>query len=186
MFGLDSVKTRICSQPDQSSRSIGAMIGAMKPRRGPSNGWSHHSVDRATVVAWIRRISTAGLLVALVSPALRNQDSLPLSTYPMYSSTRSNLSTYVTATGVDENGVRTTLSALTIAASRDRLIAQSFLNDAVERGDAEEICVEIASRVDRTLVGVEIARERHDTIARIRGEPSLLLREVQASCEVAG
>ncbi len=134
--------------------------------------------------SWIRRLVTLGLVAALVSPAIRDQDSLPLSTYPMYSSTRTNVSSYVTATAVDQDRQASTLSALTIAGSRDRLIAQSFLNDAVRRGDAARICVEIAERVDPELAAVEIATERHDTIARLNGDASLLEREVHASCEV--
>ena len=133
---------------------------------------------------WVRRLLTFGLTTALVSPAVRNTDGLPLSTYPMYSSTRSNLSTFATASGVDVRGERSALSALIISGSRDRLIAQSFLNDAVGRGDAAQVCSEIASRVDRTLFAIEIAREEHDTIARLRGEPSLRSREVHAACEV--
>ena len=141
-------------------------------------------MNRDERARWVRRLLTLGLIAALVSPAVRNADGLPLSTYPMYSSTRSNLSTFATASGVDEHGDRSTLSALIISGSRDRLIAQSFLNDAVGRGDAAQVCSEIASRVDRTLSAIEIAREQHDTIARLRGEPSLRSREVQASCEV--
>ena len=134
--------------------------------------------------SWVRRLLTVALLVALVSPAIRNQDSLPLSTYPMFAGTRSNLSTFVTASGVDGPGDRVSLSALTISQSRDRLIAQSFLNDAVQRGDAVPLCAEIAGRVDTSIVAVEIARERHDTIARLRGEASLRERDVLATCEV--
>jgi hypothetical protein len=128
---------------------------------------------------------TLVIFAALVSPLVRNEDGLPLSTYPMYSGTRSNMSSFVTASGVDVAGDRTTLSALTISESRDRLIAQSFLNDAVRRGDAAAICIDIASRVERSLVAVEIATERHDTVARLRGEPSLRDREVHARCEVS-
>ncbi len=134
--------------------------------------------------AWVRRIATVAIVAALVSPAVRNHDSLPLSTYPMYSGTRSNISAFVTASGIDAQGNRTTLSALTIAGSRDRLIAQSFLNDAVRRGDANDICTEIASRVDRSLAGIEIATERHDTIARLQREASLEERDIHAACEV--
>lgn len=139
---------------------------------------------------WIRRGCTALLIGALVSPVIRDQDSLPLSTYPMYSSARSNVSSFVTASGVDESGDRTTLSALTISQSRDRLIAQAFLNDAVQRGEAVDACVGIAGRVgDASTSGgavtmVEIAVERHDTVERLRGEDSLQQRDVIVSCEV--
>lgn len=144
-------------------------------QRQPSSAWS----------SWARRFLTLGLVAALVSPAIRNQDSLPLSTYPMYSSSRTNESSYVTASGIDARDQTTTLSAMTIAGTPGRLIAQSFLNDAVRRGDAKQICAEIAQRADSDLASVEIATERHDTIARLKGEPSLLEREVHASCEVA-
>jgi hypothetical protein len=156
---------------------------------------NHRSVDQQPSVgqtaepsawsSWSRRLVTLGLVAALVSPAIRNHDSLPLSTYPMYSSTRTNLSSYVTATAIDQDRQASTLSALTIAGSRDRLIAQSFLNDAVRRGDATRICAEIAERVDPELAAVEIATERHDTIARLNGDASLVEREVHASCEVS-
>ncbi len=150
----------------------------------PQPGSEREALPREGAGPWVRRLLTVALIAALVSPAIRNQDSLPLSTYPMYSGTRSNLSTFVTASGLDEQGDRTTFSALIIAGSRDRLIAQSFLNDAVRRGDADLVCAEIASRVDRTVTVVEIATERHDTIARLRGDPSLQEREVHATCEV--
>ena len=147
---------------------------------------TNHTIpnEPGSFAAWARRLTTLGLVAALVSPAIRNEDGLPLSTYPMYSSTRSHLSTFVTASGIDEQGRRTSLSALAIAESRDRLIAQSFLNDAVRRGDAESVCTEIASRVDPSLAAIEIATERHDTIARLRGEESLQERDLHVSCEV--
>ena len=134
--------------------------------------------------SWVRRLLTAALLAALLSPVVRNQDSLPLSTYPMYAGTRSNLSSFVTAVGLDDVGDQSTLSALTISQSRDRLIAQSFLNDAVQRGEAAEACEDIVSRVAPSLVTVEIAVEQHDTIARLRGDESLQERTVVASCGV--
>ncbi|MEZ5378562.1 MAG: hypothetical protein R2733_18805 [Acidimicrobiales bacterium] len=135
--------------------------------------------------SWWPRVVTPIVIAALLSPAVRNTDSLPLSTYPMYSGTRSNVSSFVTASGIDREGSRRTLSALAIAESRDRLIAQSFLNDAVRRGDAGRVCEDIANRVNADLAAIEIATERHDTIARLRGEESLLERDVHASCETA-
>lgn len=131
-----------------------------------------------------RRLITVAVVAALISPALRNDDGLPLSTYPMYSSTRSNVNAFVTASGVDAEGSRQTLSTYTIARTFDRLIAQSFLNDGVARGDAPTLCDEIAERVSDDFTAVEIATEWHDTIARLKGEESLEDRELHATCEV--
>lgn len=124
------------------------------------------------------------LLGALLSPLIGNRDSLPLSTYPMYATSRSNVTSFVTASGLDEMGDRMPLSAPAIAESRDPLIAQSFLNDTVQRGTVAELCAEIALRVDGGVVSIEIATERHDTTARLRGEESLQGRDVHITCEV--
>ncbi len=132
----------------------------------------------------IRRLATVVLITALISPAIRNKDGLPLSTYPMYANTRSNVSSYVTATGVTQTGTNRTLSTSTIAETMDWLIAQSFLNDAVARGEGAQICQQIAERALGGLTAIEIATERHDTVARLRGEGSLLHRKVHARCEV--
>lgn len=133
--------------------------------------------------SWLRRVATVGLLIALVSPAVRDRDGLPLSTFPMYAATRADESTFITATGIDADGAPVTLSALSISGSRDRLIAQSFLNDAVRRGDEASICRDIADRVDGSVRVVEIATERHNTIDRLRGDDSLVDRTVLADCE---
>ncbi len=101
----------------------------------------------------------------------------------MYASSRSAESSFITAIGVEADGSRTPLSALTISESRDRLVAQSFLNDAARRGEEEQVCAAIAGRVGESIVMVEIAREEHDTIARFRGGESLRNREILASCE---
>lgn len=139
----------------------------------------------ASRVDWFRRLATGALLAALISPAVRNDDGLPLSTYPMYASARSSVVGFVTAAGLDASGERSTLSASSISGSRDRLVAQSFLNDAVERDDAAGACAEIAERVaGGSLVAIEVAFERHDTVARLNDEPSLLERNLLAVCEV--
>ena len=77
-----------------------------------------------------------------------------------------------------------TLSTYTIARTLDRLIAQSYLNDGVARGDAPTMCQSIAERVSDELAGVEIATEWHDTIARLKGDASLQDRRLHARCEV--
>ncbi len=132
----------------------------------------------------LRRLATVILIAALISPALRNKDGLPLSTYPMYANTRSSVSSYVTALGVTDTGANRTLSTSTIAETMDWLIAQSFLNDAVARGEGAQVCQQIADRAPVDLSAIEIATERHDTVARLRGEESLLQRKVHARCEV--
>lgn len=133
---------------------------------------------------WARRLVTVVFVGLLLSPVVRNADGLPLSNYPMYASARSSELRFVTASGVDAAGDRSTLSLPEIADTLDPLIAQAFLNDAVSRGDTERVCLEIASRVGSEVAHVEIAAEVHDVVRNALGEPSLLSRELYSSCSV--
>jgi len=132
----------------------------------------------------MRRVVTAAMVLALLSPLIRNQDGLPLSTYPMYAGTRSEVLEVVVAYGVRDDGSRAELSMPEIAKTRDPLIAQSFLNDEVAAGSVEALCSEIAGRVPDELAGVEIARERRNVVEQVRGRRALLDQVVLASCEV--
>ena len=57
---------------------------------------------------------------------------------------------------------------------------------AIRAGTADERCREIAERLDDEdgIVGVEVALETHDVVARVAGDESLLDRTVHATCEV--
>jgi len=132
------------------------------------------------------RIFVTSLIgVAMLSPVVRNQDSFPLSTYPMYSKLRSNEVSFVTAQGIDPAGETHTLSLSIIGASDDPLIVFGELRAAVADGRAGERCEEIADRVGFTdFVAIEIVTERHDTIDQVEGSPSLLSRTVHVRCDV--
>lgn len=132
-----------------------------------------------------RRLVTAVVIAAMFWPLVSNDDGLPLSTYPMYSGTRSETLTFITASGIDAAGVRTQLSMTQIAQTRDPLIAQSFLNDAASLGTIESVCEDIASRLGPGPVrGVEVAREVHNVTAFARDRESLVSRRVLADCAV--
>ncbi|MGE5210903.1 MAG: hypothetical protein ACM3MM_06540 [Acidobacteriota bacterium] len=133
---------------------------------------------------------TALVLGALVAPVVLDRDGFPLSTYPMYSRTRGDAVTFATAQAVDAAGVTSTLTLAVIGDSDDPLIVAGELRDAIRDGRAAQRCEEIAARAARWgglpagSVGVEVATERHDVVARVEGEASLLERTVHASCEL--
>lgn len=133
---------------------------------------------------------TALVLGALVAPVVLDRDGFPLSTYPMYSRTRGDAVTFATAQAVDAAGVTSTLTLAVIGDSDDPLIVAGELRDAIRDGRAAQRCEEIAARAARwgglpaDSVGVEVATERHDVVARVEGEASLLERTVHASCEL--
>ena len=74
-------------------------------------------VNAQDEILWSRRrlvVAVVGTLV-LISPSLRNHDSFPLSTYPIYASARTREATFVTAHGEGADG-----SARRLSIGRDR------------------------------------------------------------------
>jgi hypothetical protein len=139
-----------------------------------------------------RILVTAGVVCALVAPVVLDRDSLPLSTYPMYSRARGAEVTLPTAQAVDGTGRPSPLTLEVIGGSDDPLIVAGELRTAIRNDAADRRCVEIATRAATwsdlpvTAVGIEVVTERHDVVARAGGQPSLLERTVYASCEVPG
>lgn len=123
-----------------------------------------------------------GVLV-LLSPAVRGGDGVPLSTYPMYATPRADVIEFIVPVAVTDDGGTEQLSTQEIAATRDPLVAESFLRDEVNAGRADQLCQRIADRVESdNVVRVEIRVERHDVVERVRGDESALDTKSVASC----
>ncbi|WP_420452673.1 hypothetical protein [Ilumatobacter sp.] len=136
-----------------------------------------------------RLVIAGATVVVLLAPVALDRDSLPLSTYPMYASARSETVALVTANAVDADGRRRRLDPATIGSSADPLVVAGELRAAVRSGGADRRCGEIARRVgartaERGTVGVEVVTEVHDVVARTLDDDSLLRREVHATCDV--
>lgn len=136
----------------------------------------------------IRLVLTAALLAALVWPVVTNTDGYPLSTYPMYSRARGTAVDFVVANGLGPSGERRRLSLELIGQSDDPLVVAGELRAAVREGRADRRCSAIARRVAETagleVETIEVVTERHDTIALVLDEESLLSRTEHARCEV--
>ena len=132
-----------------------------------------------------RLLVTAVVLGALLSPVVRDHDSFPLATYPMYSSARGRAVTFPTAVGVDEQGPVRRLSPRVIGGTGDALIVSSELRNAIAARRVAPLCDTIARRADDAdLVAIEVVTERHDTVSQVQGRPSLIERTVHGRCEV--
>lgn len=136
------------------------------------------------LLPWGRRALVVGVLAAMASPVLRDRDSFPLSTYPMYAGATPRVIGFATAVGYDATGAERRLSLGAIARTDDALIAQSAVRAAIAQGRADAFCAEVAGRVERGIVRVEVVEERHDVIAWARRDPSLEVRAVRAACPV--
>jgi len=130
-----------------------------------------------------RLLITLVMVLALVSPALRNADSFPLSTYPMYAGDRSPVMSFVGARGLTPSGDVVRLSIGVQAATDDPLIAESRFRRAKATGALEPLCAEIAVRArgSASVVTVELVEQVFD----LRADSADPTVEVLASCEVA-
>jgi hypothetical protein len=137
------------------------------------------------------RVATILVVAAMVLPVLRDHDSFPLSTYPMYARARPAVVSIVTAVGVDAAGRPQRLSLGLIGASDDPLIVAGELRSSIGAGRADARCAEIAERVGGSsstglaiVAAIEVVTERHDVVAQVQGDDSLEERTVHARCEV--
>jgi hypothetical protein len=133
-----------------------------------------------------RTLVATALLGAVLAPVVFDHASFPFSTYPMYSSVRSDETSVPTAIAVDSEGDEHRLSLRLIADSDDPLIVASALRVAIADGRADETCEQIASRArDRDYAAIEVVTERHNVVARAAGRDSLVSRETHSRCEIA-
>lgn len=126
---------------------------------------------------------TVLVLLAVVSPALRDRDSFPLSTYPMYAGVRASSDVFSTVVGIDADGARIPLSLRVIARTDDALVGQAEIERRIGVGEATALCAEVAERVPEHVTRVEVVTERHDLVASASGDESLLEGHVHATCE---
>jgi hypothetical protein len=131
------------------------------------------------------------VVVVFVVPLVLDRDSFPLSTYPMFSSRRTStevVDTAVARTADDSTTWR--LDPERIAATDEVIIAAVTVSEAVRDGSADELCREIAGRVqdngpDGAAV-VEVVTERFDAVTWFEGDRTPIERIVHARCDVPG
>ncbi len=132
-----------------------------------------------------RRLLLAAFVLVLISPALRDVDSFPLSTQPMYANDRASTARLATVIGRDSSGAPRRLSMRIAAATDDPLIAQSTVARSIRRGQATELCRAVADRIPlrSPLVWIEVGWETVDVVAMVRGVERFGAMEVAAQCD---
>lgn len=128
----------------------------------------------------------------VLSPVLRHpdEDSFPLSTYPMFSHERPREMSMVHAIGLDAEGAREPLPPRVSADTREVLQSMRTIEMAVHGGRAIELCREIGERVksreDLSQVReVVIETITFDAVAYFdEPRPEPRERFVHARCEV--
>lgn len=128
-------------------------------------------------------VSIAMIALLGIYPLIEQRDSYPHSDLPMFASTRARVSRFTTAVAVDPAGNIIRLDPKTIARTDEVIAAQAALVRAVNRGQANELCREIAKRL-KVGVAVRIQTETHDILASLE-EPEALDILVHAECAVS-
>ena len=130
-------------------------------------------------------------IATVLSPVLRHpdEDSFPLSTYPMFSHERPREMTMVHAVGLDAEGTREPLPPRVSADTREVLQSMRTIEMAVHGGRAIELCREIGERVKAReeldhVREVVIETITFDAVAYFAERPPELERFVHARCEV--
>jgi len=136
-----------------------------------------------------RLLVTSAMVLALVSPALRDTDSFPLSTYPMYAGNRAPVMSFIGSRGLTPLGDHVRLSIGEQAATDDPLIAESRFRRANATETLDPLCDEIAARVQtqrgsEEVVTVEIVEQIYDLSAPDDGASTAQITTVLVSCEV--
>lgn len=148
---------------------------------------------RRSLAPWVRPAVSVAVVALVASPALRQRDSYPLSTYPVYAEARPATAELPTAVGVTAAGDRIRLSLTVIGASDDPLIVADRVADAIAGSRADRLCITIAERAitDRAiaerggLTSVEVVTETVDLVATATDGAPPLSRTVHAACPVA-
>ena len=124
-------------------------------------------------------------VVAVAVPGFTDDDSFPLSNYPMFSRDRGEVASFDTAIGFDADGERHWLAPELIGGSYEVIHAAQTVTKAINAGDAASLCREVAARSSgRSFTEIEVVTETYDTVAWFEGDEQPLRREVHARCVV--
>ena len=145
---------------------------------------------------WIGTAVSLVVTALVLSPAFGNpnEDSFPLSTYPMFSHGKPNPDLVLTqALAVFANGDRKPLPPKLATGNEEVIQAMRMIVDETYSGEerAKNFCRDIAARINRVssprwkdAIAVEIARSHFDTVAYFEKEPKPLGRRTLQRCSV--
>jgi hypothetical protein len=121
--------------------------------------------------------------LAVASPLLRDptSDTYPLSTYPMFATDRGGAHRIATAVEIDPDGTVHRLSPELIAGTDEVVLAAVTVDRSVRRGEADELCAEIADRVGPGR-RIDVRTETVDVVALVADDAPPLEVETHASC----
>lgn len=125
------------------------------------------------------------MVVAVAAPILGppEEDGFPLSTYPMFSRARAQVTSLSTAVGYGPGGDRIDLSPSVIGGTREVIQASTTVAREVAAGTADTFCEEVLGRAPTDIAVVEIVTETYDVLEYFDGAEEPQQRDVHARCQ---
>ena len=108
-------------------------------------------------------------------------DSLPLSNYPMFAHPRDAVSWFHVVVRLDEAGVEQALDLRLVGGTDQPVQAAETVRQAVRRGEAEHLCLEIAHRLEPHTT-VRVLTVAYDAPDWFRGRREPVEHRVHAEC----
>ena len=137
---------------------------------------------------WAVRVFAVALLVAVLAPPLRRppNDSFPLSTYPMFSHPRDEVTPLQLTVAIAPDGTERRLPPRIVSGTTEIIHAASTMRRAIDEGDADGLCAEIVDRLGSETPGtrVEIRTQTYDVVGWFDGDRAPRSTTVHARCEV--
>lgn len=146
---------------------------------------------RATVDPVTRRwgigVASVALLLAMAWPAVAPDeiDSLPFSNYPMFARPRAAVSWFPVVVRIDAAGVEHRLDLRMVGGTDQPVQAAETVRQAIRRGEAEQLCHEIAQRADEPGE-VQVLLVAYHAPEWFRGNHEPVERRIHAACTAGG
>ena len=123
------------------------------------------------------------LLLAVAWPAVApNQiDSMPFSNYTMFARPRAAVTWFPAVVRIDDAGNEHRLDLRVVGGTDQPIQASQTVRQAVRRGEADQLCDEIARRVDEPG-RVQVLTVAYDAPGWFRGQRDPVERRVHAEC----
>jgi len=144
-----------------------------------------YDVDMSRVV---RRVAPFIAAMVVLFPLAHNprHDSYPLSTYPMFAPDRGSVLNIDTVVRVDAEGIVHRLDPNTISGTDEIVTASVVAVKAIQRGDSDLLCREVANRIADPTSTVEVRTELVNTIDVVDHRAEPISVTVWAECRFAG
>lgn len=140
-------------------------------------------VIRPRTIAATSIVALAALAYPAVAPA--ELDSLPMSNYPMFAHPRGEVTRFDVVVVLDDAGQEQPLDLRVVGGTDQPIQAAETVQQAIRRGEADELCEEIADRLDSTG-RVQVVTVAYDAVGWYEGDRTPVRRDVRAECDAGG